>query len=125
MTKFGFKISTTRAIDLDDADKRPYAQLLEAVPSYRYCIGCGGCTATCSAGQFTDFNIRKTHFLFSRRQYDKLSADVAPENDLKRCMLCGKCTLVCPRGVNTRGLILEMRRLLNNNSQFSILNSQL
>ena len=112
MTKFGFKISTTRAIDLDSADNTLCDRLLEAVPSYRYCIGCGGCTATCSAGQFTDFNIRKTHFLFSRRQYDKLSTDMLPEVDLNKCMLCGKCSLVCPRGVNTRGLIVAMRKLL-------------
>ena len=112
MTKFGFKISTTRSIDLDGADRTLSDLLLEAVSSYRYCIGCGGCTATCSAGQFTDFNIRKTHFLFSRRQYDKLSTDMLPEADLNKCMLCGKCSLVCPRGVNTRGLILEMRKLL-------------
>ena len=112
MTKFGFKISTTRSIDLDGANRTLSDRLMEAVPSYRYCIGCGGCTATCSAGQFTDFNIRKTHFLFSRRQYDKLSKEMLPEADLNKCMLCGKCSLVCPRGVNTRGLILEMRKLL-------------
>ena len=104
---------------MDNADSTLYEQLLERVPSYRYCIGCGGCTATCSAGQFSDFSIRKAHFLFSRRQYDKLSSDLLPEVDL------GKCTLVCPRGVNTRGLIVAMRQLLNNNSQYSIHNSQL
>ncbi len=112
MANFGFRISTPRSIDLDNVDNAPVNRLLEAVPSYRYCIGCGGCTATCSAGQFTDFNIRKTHFLFSRRQYDRLRKEVPTENDLNRCMLCGKCSLVCPRGVNTRGLIVEMRKLL-------------
>ena len=112
MINFGYKISTPRSIDLDSADSRLYCQLVEAVPSYRYCIGCGGCTATCSAGQFTDFNIRKAHFLFSRRQYDKLASDTFADTDLNKCMLCGKCSLVCPRGVNTRGLILQMRKLL-------------
>lgn len=99
---------------MDNGDRMLYDELVATVPSYRYCIGCGGCTATCSAGQFTDFNIRKTHFLFSRRQYDKLSTELLPEADLNKCMLCGKCSLVCPRGVNTRGLIVEMRMLLNN-----------
>jgi heterodisulfide reductase subunit C len=28
-------------------------------------------------------------------------------------MLCGKCTLVCPRGVNLRALIINMRRVLH------------
>ena len=31
---------------------------------------------------------------------------------LDACMLCGKCTLVCPRGVNTRAMIMEMRKEL-------------
>ena len=26
------------------------------------------------------------------------------------CFLCGKCTRVCPRGIDGRGVILEMRR---------------
>jgi succinate dehydrogenase/fumarate reductase-like Fe-S protein len=25
--------------------------------------------------------------------------------EVKRCMLCGKCLLVCPRGVNTRNVV--------------------
>lgn len=114
MNRFGFQISTARSIDLDRADAKFRQRLLEAVPSYRYCIGCGGCTATCSAGAFTDFNIRKTHFLFSRGEVDKLSPTPMPDVDLNKCMLCGKCTLVCPRGVNTRGLIMQMRQLLVN-----------
>jgi Fe-S oxidoreductase len=30
---------------------------------------------------------------------------------LKGCMLCGKCTMVCPRGINTRHLILSLCRI--------------
>lgn len=111
MINFGYKISAPHSIDLDNTDRGKYMQVLAVVPSYRYCIGCGGCTATCSAGQFTEFNIRKSHTLFSRGQYDKLTPE-ASDTNLDKCMLCGKCTLVCPRGVNTRGLILQMRQLL-------------
>ena len=118
MNKFGYKISTPRSIDLDNTDRSKYQRMLAVVPSYRYCIGCGGCTATCSAGQFTDFNIRKTHFLFSRGQYDKLTLDASSDTSLDKCMLCGKCILVCPRGVNTRGLILQMRQLLASNDKY-------
>ncbi len=88
-----------------------YAQLLEIVPSYKRCIGCGGCTASCSARQFTDFNIRKTHYYFRRGQYDKL------EQELRKCMLCGKCILVCPRGVNLRSLIINMRQIISNKTE--------
>ena len=27
---------------------------------------------------------------------------------MKNCMLCGKCTMVCPRGINTRHLLLSI-----------------
>jgi heterodisulfide reductase subunit C len=32
--------------------------------------------------------------------------------DMKKCMFCGKCQLICPRGVNLRNVILTMNRLL-------------
>ena len=88
-----------------------FSQLQEMVPSYKRCIGCGGCTASCSARQFTDFDIRKVHCFFRRGQYDQL------EDELQKCMLCGKCTLVCPRGVNLRSLIINMRQILSNTTE--------
>ena len=106
MANFGFSIKKTRSFNLSQADLRKAERLLEEVPSYRLCIGCGGCAATCSARQFTDFDIRKVHNTFRRGQYDKLDIE------LRKCMLCGKCTLVCPRGVNLRSLIINMRQLL-------------
>ena len=30
---------------------------------------------------------------------------------LRHCMLCGKCLLVCPRGINTRHLILSIGKV--------------
>ncbi|MBO4382071.1 MAG: 4Fe-4S binding protein, partial [Bacteroidales bacterium] len=43
--------------------------------------------------------------------YDRL------EEELQKCMLCGKCTLVCPRGVNLRSLIINMRQILSNTTE--------
>ena len=88
-----------------------FSQFQEMVPSYKRCIGCGGCTASCSARQFTDFDIRKVHCFFRRGQYDQL------EDELQKCMLCGKCTLVCPRGVNLRSLIINMHQILSNTTE--------
>lgn len=34
------------------------------------------------------------------------------DKELAKCMLCGKCTLVCPRGLNLRPIIMNMRKLL-------------
>lgn len=107
MVDFGFKISVPRSIDLDKADNTKRDLLLDQVPSYRLCIGCGGCSATCTAHDFNDFSLRKVHIAFSRGQYDGLA------QQLNKCMLCGKCMLVCPRGVNTRSLIIAMRKLLD------------
>lgn len=108
MKQFGFTISSGRSINLDDTNFEKVDKLLELVPSYKWCIGCGGCTATCSAGAFADFNIRRIHTAFIRGQYSEL------DKKLRQCMLCGKCLLVCPRGVNTRALIVNMRRILAN-----------
>ena len=36
------------------------------------------------------------------------------EQMLSHCMLCGKCTMVCPRGINTRRVILTVCRLYDN-----------
>lgn len=108
MKKFGFSISQGRQLNLDEVSNEKVDKLLELVPSYKWCIGCGGCTATCTAADYTDYNIRKIHTSFQRGQYDGL------ESQLQKCMLCGKCLLVCPRGVNTRSLIINMRRLLAN-----------
>ena len=107
MKNFGFAISQGRQINFDDMKSDKAERLLDLVPSYKWCIGCGGCTASCSAAGFTDFNIRRIHTSFQRGLYDGL------DEQLSRCMLCGKCLLVCPRGVNTRLLIINMRRLLN------------
>lgn len=108
MSDFGFQISKPRSINLDKNDSGLRKQLEAAVPSYRLCIGCGGCTATCSAAQFTaTYNIRRIHHAFDMGQTDGLSAK------LESCMLCGKCLLVCPRGVNLRQLVVAMRQLLN------------
>lgn len=111
MSDFGFSISQARSINLTRTDFAKFEQLKDLVPSYKRCIGCGGCSATCSARQFTDFNIRKVHFFFRRGQYDQL------ENELQKCMLCGKCTLVCPRGVNLRSLVINMRQVLTNKNE--------
>jgi len=76
------------------------------VPSSKLCIGCGGCTATCTAGNLTEFNIRKLQMLVRRGETTTL------KSSLHKCMLCGKCLLVCPRGVDTRRMILSLIKSL-------------
>jgi heterodisulfide reductase subunit C len=34
------------------------------------------------------------------------------ESEIKKCMLCGKCYLACPRGVNTRNVIIQINKAI-------------
>ncbi|MFA7357820.1 MAG: 4Fe-4S dicluster domain-containing protein [Bacteroidales bacterium] len=106
MADFGFNISKPQSIDTNDMDVNRLQALEEKVPSFRSCISCGTCTATCSARQFGSFNIRRIHNLYRWDQRKGL------EKEMQKCMLCGKCTLVCPRGVNLRSLIIHIRKAL-------------
>jgi len=106
MKDFGFTLQKARTLDFDTNDFAKKNELVSKVPSYRRCIGCGGCSATCSAATHTDFSILKCNNLFRCGDYEGLAAE------LDKCMLCGKCTLVCPRGVNTRAMIMNMRDLV-------------
>lgn len=105
---FGYKISADKQIDFDTNDNVVITKVLRMEPSLQLCIGCGSCTATCSAGQYVNFNIRKLHTLLRRGEIKSLKAEI------RKCMFCGKCQLVCPRGVNLRNLILSIHDSLEN-----------
>ena len=111
MLKFGYTINKQRVIDLDKNDRETIAKVRQLEPSISICIGCGTCTATCSANVFTQFNLRQLMLLVSRGETDKLRQDV------EKCMLCGKCMLACPRGVNTRNVLLAISKALKENEQ--------
>ena len=80
---WGYSISETRSINYDTNDKSMTEHIARVVPS-------------------TDFDIRKIQMLM------KLGENKEAKEQLQKCMLCGKCMLVCPRGVETRKMILEM-----------------
>jgi len=103
---FGFTISQTRVVNMDNCDFGKLHQLERITSSFKKCMNCGACTATCSAQQFVSFNIRKVKSLYTMGQLGGL------DKELAKCMLCGKCTLVCPRGLNLRPIIMNMRKLL-------------
>lgn len=106
MKDFGFTVQQDHSINYDAKDKRMMRYVLYHEPSLNWCIGCGSCTATCSAGQFTLFNIRMAHTLLRRGETEKL------KQELKKCMFCGKCQLICPRGVNLRNVLLRINRAI-------------
>ena len=85
MNFWGFSISEARVIDYDKNDKSLVTAMTTEVPSSKLCIGCGGCSATCTAGNLTEFNIRKLQMLVKRGETKEVG------EHLQKCMLCGKC----------------------------------
>jgi heterodisulfide reductase subunit C len=103
MNRFGYSLSKARVIDYDANNHSVAEYIVEKEPSFRLCIACGGCAATCTTGNFTEFSLREINVLIHRGENRK------PASDIRKCMLCGKCILVCPRGVNTRNVVITAR----------------
>lgn|SRR5574344_1470340 len=103
---FGYSIPPSRAINLDRTPPELTRRLGVKVPSLAGCIGCGACTAGCTAGALTSFNPRVEQTLCRRGE--------KPTEQSENCLFCGKCRLVCPRGVDTRRIkiVLYDERLL-------------
>lgn len=97
--KFGFSLLKGRQIDYDANDHSIEEYISGQEPTFRLCIECGGCSATCTTGSFTRFSLREINILLKRGENN------AVKKNISKCMLCGKCMLVCPRGVNTRNVI--------------------
>ena len=105
---FGFKLSPSSAVNLDTVDTRRYDRLVQLEPDALTCIGCGSCSATCTAAPWSGMSVRKVLLSLQRGRDEEV------DRMLSACMLCGKCTMVCPRGINTRQLILTLCRLDKN-----------
>lgn len=117
---FGFSTLETRSIDYDKFDRKLIEYLLKYEPSLLVCMSCGGCTATCSAGNLVDFNIRRIQLMVKRGETDTLKAEI------DKCMLCGKCMLICPRGVNLRNVVMLIKKKLSiDNGQLTMDNQQI
>jgi len=114
MDKFGYTISTGRQIDYDSNNRRLAEYIFEKEPSFRLCIECGGCSATCATANFTAFSLREIHILIKRGENDQV------QQKLDKCMLCGKCTLVCPRGVNTRNIVTLAKKAFQKSDEYEI-----
>jgi heterodisulfide reductase subunit C len=105
---FGYTIHHDRQIDYDSLSRAAYQKLLDMEPSVKACISCGTCAATCSAAQYTDFSLRRLVLLLRRGESNEIKTTA------NKCMLCGKCQIACPMGVNTRNLLLSIQELFAN-----------
>jgi heterodisulfide reductase subunit C len=107
--KFGFSIHTDRQINLDVADRKLYKRIALVEPSIQRCIFCGGCASTCTAAKYTEMSFRLISLHLRRGQLDEVRRLVSA------CLLCGKCTMVCPRDVNIRHLMIILKKELSTN----------
>ena len=114
MNKFGYTISKGRQINYETNSRYAAEYILDREPSFRLCIECGCCSATCTTGNFTKFSLRELQILLKRGENDQV------RENIKKCMLCGKCTLVCPRGVNTRNIVMLAREAFQKKLQNAI-----
>jgi heterodisulfide reductase subunit C len=114
MNNFGFNISKGRQIDYDSNDRTIAAYIYKKEPSFRLCIECGGCSATCTTGNNTKFSLRELQILIKRGENEEV------RQNIKKCMLCGKCSLVCPRGVNTRNVVVLAKQAFQKSGEYGI-----
>lgn len=105
MGKFGFTLNPSSRIDLDKVDRDKFNRLAEIEPDVLKCMACGSCTASCTAGKFVKTSMRSA-ILSLQNGKEQEALDF-----LKGCLLCGKCTMVCPRAINTRHLILSILKI--------------
>lgn len=103
---FGYAVTRDRQIDFDANNHDICKAVACAEPTLNLCISCGTCAATCSAAQFTNFSLREVILLLRRGETKGM------QNEISKCMLCGKCQLVCPRNVSTRNLIIQISKAL-------------
>lgn len=108
MIDWGYKSISERHIDLNKGDFRKSVAVFSEDERLRACIGCGGCSGSCTAAALTAFNFRKLHTLIRRGDYTNVLSEI------NKCMLCGKCTMICPRGINTRKVVLAIKKQFSN-----------
>jgi heterodisulfide reductase subunit C len=107
MIDFGYTINKDKSLNFDEIDHSLADFLSQEEPSFDTCISCGSCSGTCSASNFTNFSLRKINLQVIRGDIESVAEEI------EKCMMCGKCTLVCPRNINTRNVILQIKRFLS------------
>ena len=83
-------------------------------PGYEDCTGCRVCTLPCPVWHQTH-DIMLTHCGRARA----LQGGAAPEDlrqSLMACVLCGACESICPVGIDTVGMTIDLRMMLNDKS---------
>ncbi len=104
--KWGFATEKSNLVNLDRTQRGLHEALAAKVPGFRACLFCGSCSATCTVIR-DGMNFRYLHLLLLRGDLQEAASIAAP------CLLCGKCTLVCPRNVDTRAVLYNLKIMLH------------
>jgi len=86
-------------------------------PGYEKCNGCRVCTLPCPVWHQTH-DISLTHCGRAR----SIQCGASPEDikeSIMACILCGACESVCPFGIDTLGMTLDLRHMLNKKESIS------
>ncbi len=86
-------------------------------PGYEICNGCRVCTLPCPVWRETH-DISLTHCGRARAIQCGASCEDISES-IKACLLCGACESVCPFGIDTIGITIDLRYMLNKNKTAS------
>ena len=105
---FGYSFAEARNVDMNISIPESVDMLLKKEPSLAACIGCGNCAAMCTAGHFAEMRFYRLNLQMKRGLVSDLKRHAA------NCMLCGKCQLTCPRGVNIRRAVLLINETYDN-----------
>lgn len=108
MANFGYSLTKSSRIDLNNRNIEKWNRLVELEPDVLKCMACGSCTASCTAGKFTKTSLRSA-ILYLQNGQEKEALEY-----IQSCLLCGKCFMVCPRGINTRHLLLSISKSYSN-----------
>ncbi len=79
---------------------------------YDKCIGCRFCMAACPYTNVRQFNWEEPEHSIGFAVGDA-EISVHQKNVVEKCMLCGKCQMLCPRGINTRNVVLAIHRSIH------------
>ena len=86
-------------------------------PGYESCNGCRVCTLPCPVWRETH-DISLTHCGRARAIQCGASCEEISES-IKACILCGACESVCPFGIDTIGITIDLRHMLNKEKSVS------
>ena len=103
MIDFGYSRTESACIDLDKHNDSLLNKLIKKDSDILTCMACGSCTATCTTGKHLPMSLRKVILHIQRGNVQEEIKQTA------HCMFCGKCILICPRGINTRPLLTAIR----------------